>query len=306
MGFYDCLLLLTATAGFSAHRIARGGLGTVKHAQLTTSAMLSTPMLGHMRLGIGLFQIILLVTRIAKGPFSTMCNDDVSVCIPYGGVWILSTFTMWCWVAQGVYFVLSGLVTLGWLRAPNNLVFSLSVLYEVQLCVSLLVTLAVSFLLVPMLEWKLSTFKGPARQLESLRNRQAVLNLPFAVLVHTANLWLMLLELSCNRIPFQTAHFPFVLLWATLYAFFGWAFFHLHGIWYYFFLDYRRPFAALAYAGLMMCLVLFFRLASVVTSVKGKHGVQRLLFYLALFLSVSSVLLYVLKELARQGKMHTA
>lgn len=82
---------------------------------------------------------------------------------------------------------------------------------------------------------------------------------PFAILVHTANLWFMMLEMSANALPFNWAHFPFVILLGLSYVMFSWIWFSFTGVYYYFFLDCRNWWAVGAYIGLIGSISLFFR-----------------------------------------------
>ena len=75
-----------------------------------------------------------------------------------------TTFTVWCWTLQGVYFTLSSCAY--FLHTPDAAPggFSLLgaaalVLYEVNLATSILVTVVVSFVLFP--EVRFSTASSP-------------------------------------------------------------------------------------------------------------------------------------------------
>ena len=274
-------------------------------------------MLGWLRLSIGLLEIGLLFVRFYNGPVSRctadpfsstfphhisptppifrVCNDEVTACIPYGGVWVTSTFTIWCWILQSLFFIASGLITLNkhhWGKPSQRMIFALWVSYEVSLCVAVLVVTAVWLVLIPVLDWKLASFSGSqevrsrtavvcidakrksaswhavislyiylpiyiyiytpiaiylsifpplspprldihstSQALAALKLRKLAMQQPFAVLVHTANLWFLLLEHALNSLPFNNAHFPFVLLWGCTYVGFAWVWYNLTGIW---------------------------------------------------------------------------
>jgi len=74
-------------------------------------------------------------------------------------------------------------------------------------------------------------FKGSPEQLLALQKRQYGMKQPFAVLVHTANLWFMLLETASNSLDLNGTHFVFALLFGALYVVFSWVWYATTGIW---------------------------------------------------------------------------
>ena len=159
----------------------------------------------------------------------------------------LTTFTVWSWLLIGIYFSLVLYATHCELNSSpvNNAFVQLTwVLYEICFAVSLLITVLVSFVLIPMGNKKGIPidyfFKTPA------------------LLMHNANVVFMALEGAGNRLPIVFSHFPFVALYGITYVVFSWIWFHHKGVFYYFFLDYERPHAALSHLGLIIVLAIFF------------------------------------------------
>eukprot|EP00961_Rhodomonas_salina_P006629 90074-Rhodomonas_salina.1 len=64
----------------------------------------------------------------------------------------------------------------------------------------------------------------------------------WALCFHNLNVVFMGLELAVNALPFRRAHAPFAALYGVCYVCFSWVFHHYTGVWYYFFLDYNRPY----------------------------------------------------------------
>lgn len=161
-----------------------------------------------------------------------------------------TTFTVWCWGIQGIYYAIASFVSLsdaGWLPqalspSPTSVPVVVAcqaawVLYEVSFSVAFLVSAVVTFVLIP------------ATVRRGLLLDSFYLLLP--LIMHNLNALNMALELSLNSLPFCTAHGVFVLLFGMSYVLFSWYWFSRRGIFYYFFLDYERPYTVLWHLGLM-------------------------------------------------------
>ena len=153
-----------------------------------------------------------------------------------------TTFTVWCWVLEGVYFTLTSLCSLDyifeinffsgyWLRAAW-------ILYEVSFSVSFLVTLVVTFVLIP------------ATRASKLPDD--VFFHPAALSMHNLNVVFMTCETLLGRTTFHVMHFPFVILFGIIYVLFAWYWNKVKGVFFYFFLDYNRNWAILWHLGLLI------------------------------------------------------
>ena len=78
--------------------------------------------------------------------------------------------------------------------------------------------------------------------------------------MHNGNVLMMQLAMLTAPPPVTLAHLPYALLFGCAYAIFSWIWFRRTGVFYYFFLDYRRPYAITAYVGLLAVLTLFYGL----------------------------------------------
>ena len=56
-------------------------------------------------------------------------------------------------------------------------------------------------------------------------------------------------------------HLPYAILFGCAYVLFAWMWFQRTRVFYYFFLDYRRPYAIWAYLGLLLTLTVFYGLS---------------------------------------------
>jgi hypothetical protein len=155
-----------------------------------------------------------------------------------------TTFTLWSWCLQGIYFFLQLLISpLLWreveICGPQTIseagfvcrsyFASAWILFEVCFPVSILVTLIVWFVLIPAGKYKgvdVSKF---------LRLRPLIL--------HNCNSLFMFVEMYMNNLPMVETHFPFVVFYGLLYVVFAWWWYDRTGVFYYFFLDYNRRIA---------------------------------------------------------------
>ena len=154
----------------------------------------------------------------------------------------LSTFTVWSWILIGIYFgftSICGLMNLIGLETsiPFILLQISWILYELSFPISFLITIIVSFVLIP-----------PAI---ARGTHQPLFSTP-SLLMHNANVIMMTVENLLNIIPFSYSHAVFGVLYGLLYAVFAWGWYHHKGVFYYFFLDYEFKGAELWYLGLIL------------------------------------------------------
>ncbi len=78
------------------------------------------------------------------------------------------------------------------------------------------------------------------------------------LLLHNANIWFIAIEFILNCLYLQIYHLPFILMYGLFYAIFAWIWHYYRGFYYYFFLDYERPYSLVWYAGLLFALAMMF------------------------------------------------
>jgi hypothetical protein len=154
----------------------------------------------------------------------------------------LSTFTVWSWTLIGVYFALTsycGILTLlGQDSDISPFTLQLSwILFELSFPISFLVTLIVTFVLIP-----------PAI---ARGTHQPLFSSP-SLLMHNANVVMLTIDNLLNILPFTMSHAVFGVLYGLLYAVFAWVWYEHKGVFYYFFLDYEFKWAEFCYIGLIL------------------------------------------------------
>lgn len=141
-------------------------------------------------------------------------------------------------------------------RVPVSVVSLTLVLFEVSCPLSILVTVIVIFGSIP----------------TALRNGYAISRLfrwrP--QVMHNGNVLMMQLSMLTAPPPIILAHFPYAVLFGCVYTIFSWAWFWRTGVFYYSFLDYRRPAAVPVYLGLCISLALLHGLSGVLTTVASQ------------------------------------
>jgi hypothetical protein len=73
-----------------------------------------------------------------------------------------------------------------------------------------------------------------------------------AVMMHNLNDAMMAAELLLSNMTFSAWHFPFCMIFGIMYVIFQWKLVQRTNVFYYFFLDYDKPFALLWYIGLLI------------------------------------------------------
>ena len=162
-----------------------------------------------------------------------------------------TTFTVWCFTALLLYFALSAfcsamLLTGRGEQVPATVAQATLILFAVSYPVGLLVTAVTSFVLIP------TALRTDFPVTRMFRWRPLIM--------HNCNALMMQLAMLIAPPPVTLAHLPYALLFGCAYAVFSWIWFHRTGVFYYFFLDYRRPYAIGAYVGLLAVLTLFYGL----------------------------------------------
>jgi hypothetical protein len=181
----------------------------------------------------------------------------------------LTTFTAWSWLLIGLYFLLTLYIThhsrdnhthTHTPPPPAWLLHVTWVLYEVSFAVSLLITVMVTFVLIP---------KAKQRMLSV----QTFFSTP-ALLMHNANVVFMVIEGASNRLPFLLPHLVFAVLYGVLYTIFAWGWFLHRGVFYYFFLDFAHPWAVLCQLGLVGAMAVFFGCGVVLSALVEGGGAR--------------------------------
>jgi hypothetical protein len=169
-----------------------------------------------------------------------------------------TTFTVWCFTALFLYFTLSAFCSGMSLAGRGEqvhpaIVQATLILFEVSYPMSLLVTIVVTFVLIPL----------------ALRTDHAISRMfrwrP--LMMHNGNVLMMQLAMLIAPPPVTFTHLPYAILFGCAYAIFSWLWFQRTRVFYYFFLDYRRPYAMFAYLGLFAILTLFYGISYGLSSI---------------------------------------
>jgi hypothetical protein len=169
-----------------------------------------------------------------------------------------TTFTLWCFTLLFCYFALaaycSGMAFVGrGERVPSGVVIATLVLFEVSYPMSILVTAVVTFVLIPM-----------ARQHGHPMGRMFHWR---PLMMHNGNVLMMQLAMLSAPPPVTLAHLPYAVLFGCCYAIFAWYWFLRTRVFYYFFLDYHRPYAVFSYLGLLATLAMLYDLGYLIAGI---------------------------------------
>jgi hypothetical protein len=206
-----------------------------------------------------------------------------------------TAFTVWAWVVQAVYFaavVLLHLERFSYERRKQadghgdkktqvaasstyrTVLCRVSwVAFEVAFAMALLVSVVVTYVLIPGMK-----MKGIPRD---------VFFQFFPLLFHNANIVFMGVEILLNKIPFSLWHFPFIVILGLLYVVFSWYWVEVSGVFYYFFLDYSHPLAVAFHLGLVLAVAAFFFFGMGLVSLRNSRNPFA---YLLIFLITASVI----------------
>lgn len=245
-----CIML--ARAAFLAGEM---GWKEIRPDHVTQSFLVPGWALGTFRLLTSLFQGAFIL-HCARQPAHHVACTLGGGCVPFGGLNLWATFTVWCWTGQVFYFFLSGLACVvgDRMRHFRFGLFFIWVLYEVMFSMALMVTLTVWFVLVPHLH--VGTYLGIPEAGQGL----GIMYSLFGFVTHVLNLVFMFTELALNRLSFKDTHVFFCLLAGVSYLLFSWVFHAYTRVWFYFFLDYEPIYAVIPYmicCGVVYCYFVF-------------------------------------------------
>ena len=162
-----------------------------------------------------------------------------------------TTFTVWCFTLLCGYFMLAAYCSVAVLvghgtAVPSAMVLATLILFEVSYPMSLLVTAVVTFVLIPMAQRN----DYPMERMFRWR----------PLMMHNGNVLMMQLAMQLAPPPVVLAHLSYPVLFGCGYVLFAWGWFLRTRVYYYYFLDYHRPAAVLAYLGLFATLVMCYGL----------------------------------------------
>lgn len=250
MGFLDVSAFVCAVVGACYYSLTTTNLHFegVNFHQIVSSSyhVITLELLTMIR---GTMAVIVLSTALYvlldKKPLKlTLSNRDGTIKHFEVVHWVrFTTLTCWTWVLIGIYFALT--TYCGYKALVNEsddisdaFVGVLWVIYECTFSVSILITFIVTYVLIP---------GGKSRGLDV----STFFTIP-SLLMHNANIIFMVAESCINKLPIDMSHLPFVVLYGVLYVIFAWVWFQFRGVFYYFFLDYARPYALFWYIGLII------------------------------------------------------
>lgn len=164
----------------------------------------------------------------------------------------LTTFTVWCFAVLYLYFLLAAICSSAVLAGsealvPPWLVTGTLILFELSYPMSLLVSAVVTFVLLPVAR----RHQHPIGRLFRWR----------PLMMHSGNVLMMQCAMLSAPPPVTLAHLPYAVLFGCSYALFACYWFRRTGVFYYFFLDYRRPAALWTYLGLLALVALLYSLS---------------------------------------------
>lgn len=213
----------------------------------TYNTWIPLPVLFALRCVIAVFMwtIIFYISSDPKGITITADIQGVKSIIILRYLERLTMFTVWAWILQAVYFVLAALGS--YLVMNINTVSNIGdfqqlpsiawVLYEVSLLVCFVVSMVVTYVLIP-------TFK-------KTKTPTDLFFTPTGLILHNCNVLFMAFEFMSNGLPILMWHFAFVVLLAAAYYIFSWMWYKYKKIFYYFFTDYHRADAVIWQVGLL-------------------------------------------------------
>lgn len=163
-----------------------------------------------------------------------------------------TTFTVWSWCVQGLYFALVVSCTLLQRISTSSehwflphMSFWSWVLFELSLSISILVSLVVTYVLYPF-------------AVKAKADYSVLFEWP-SLAMHNLNLIFMAVELLINSFPSVNPwHAPFAVLYGVVYVVFAWIWELSGGVFYYFFLNYAHKRAIVFHIGLVSALYMFF------------------------------------------------
>ena len=248
MGLLDCLIFCVAIGGYSIHYIATGDLelSNISRDEVAASRVVSSTTLIMFRLFCMLVVICtnayILLDKVGL-TLTVLSRNGQPMKVHIKHLERFTTFTVWSWSFIGIYFAVASYCTFSSLLWPDSeiplpVLQMAWVLFEVHFATSLLITVLVTFVLIP---------AGKARGLPTHTWFEIT-----PLLMHNLNILVMVVESLLNDLPYKLNHIPFAILYGLAYVAFSWVWFEYKGIFYYFFLDYARPWALAWYAGVVL------------------------------------------------------
>jgi hypothetical protein len=194
------------------------------------------------------------------------------------GIERFTPFTLWCWSLQGWYFGITTIVFVLSKYDPSLLQHwsmpyiarSLWVMYEISFAMAYLVTLSVTFALIP----------------QAKKNDLPYDNFfkPLPLLMHNANVLFMAIELGLNSLQFSASHLLFCTIFGITYVLFAWYWYTIKGMFYYFFIDYHQPYALAFHVALISVMITFFSLGNTLSYAIKSYATESEYPFIALLL----------------------
>ena len=168
-----------------------------------------------------------------------MSPQDKLIDVHLIGIQRFAAFTVWNWALQLFYFMLITFCTyidkldptLQKYIAPYQWLLTRVAwgAFEIAFTMAFLVTIVVTFILIP----------SAIRKNAPYDNFYKV----FPLLMHNFNVIFMVSELFLNKLPIILHHNSLCFFWGMTYTMFAMYWYWLHGYFFYFFLDFHKPFA---------------------------------------------------------------
>jgi hypothetical protein len=246
MGFTSAATVIasvTVSAVWSV--LHNGGVATVSLREIAESDVIPLGALTLFRVVCAVVALSTLLCVYCDHEGLELRYRDARVHLRRHSRW--TTFTLWCFTLLFGYFTLaaycSGAAYVGrGDMVPSGVVIATLVLFEVSYPMSVLVTAIVTFVLIPVAY----RHHHPIGRMFGWR----------PLMLHNGNVLMMQLAMLSAPPPVTLAHFPYAVLFGCCYAIFAWCWFWRTRVFYYFFLDYQRPYTAVAYIGLLAALAL--------------------------------------------------
>lgn len=277
-GFNAVCTVLIAISGLCAWSIYSMDM---RFTKVTISEILSSSVLTSQQL----FLVRLCCGMVVWSTCLHILTDRTGITLriptPYGRPKVLfmrhferfAAFTQWSWVMQAWYFGITTVLYFISEYRPEILMDPafgvkpylptvasvLWIMYELSVTMAFLVTTIVTFVLIPATEKKGLSADNYYR--------------PLPLIMHNFNVLFMSLELGLNNVRFHLPHLAFAALWGIAYVFFAWLWYRYTGVFFYFFLDYNHPFAALYHLGLVGLMAFFFIACSIMGNYVDTHAV---------------------------------
>lgn len=252
MGFVDAVVCLGTILAICLFLLSQWDLGynTVYAIDVVSSTIVPKHVLFTLRclMGITAWRAMYFIATDTKGfTVYILMQDDTIKKLLIKHLERFTVFTVWCWSIIGVYFFLVLCVTVQHFRFSSSPLYETSIVsplllqftwivFEVAYTCALLVTLMVTFVILPNMHRK----HIPTHPMFTYT----------PLLTHNANVIFMTAELFLNKLSFHPSHVLFVIIFALAYVLFAWYWYYVTGVFYYIFLDYNSSFVVPIYIAL--------------------------------------------------------